>query len=180
MINIDFEEIKRDAIENAIAEDWSDADKVSAWNEYCERNNCPDDCIYSMWDFDDLMSARKPSEILDLVSSGFSSRDAYFAFDRLGYLVSADSPYDFEFYDEDAVIDRIIKDGTRDFPDLDEDIIQDDFIAAMVETTNFTEEEINAALDYMNRFMVYYDLIMDDWSDIAEKVAKYIEGNDEE
>lgn len=30
MINIDFEEIKRTAIENAIAEDWSDSDKVSA------------------------------------------------------------------------------------------------------------------------------------------------------
>ena len=180
MINIDFEEIKRDAIESAIAEDWSDSDKVSAWNEYCDKSNYTDDIIFSMWDFDDLMSGRKPSEILDLVGSNFSAHDEYFAFDGYGNLISGDSPDDFDFYDEDAVIDRIIKDGASDFPDLDEDIIQDDFIAAMVETTNFTEEEINAALDDMNRFMVYYDLIMDDWSDIAEKVAKYIEGNDEE
>ena len=175
MINIDFEEIKRDAIENAIAEDWSDSDKVSAWNEYCDRNNSVDDSIYSMWDFDDLMSGRKPSEILDLVGSNFSAHDAYFAFDGYGYLVSGDSPDDFDFYDEYAVIDRIIEDGTKDFPDLDEDIIQEDFIAAMVEATNFTEEQINAALDE-----VYCDLIMDDWSDIAEEIAKYIEGNDEE
>lgn len=175
MINIDFEEIKRDAIESAIAEDWSDADKVSAWNEYCDRNNIMDDSIYSMWDFDDLMSGRKPSEILDLVGSNFSAHDAYFAFDGYGYLVSGDSPDDFDFYDEYAVIDRIIEDGTKDFPDLDEDIIQEEFIAAMVKATNFTEEQINAALGE-----AYYDLIMDDWSDIAEEVAKYIEGYDEE
>ena len=175
MINIDFEEIKRDAIESAIAEDWSDSDKVSAWNEYCDKSGYTDDMIYSMWDFDDLMSGRKPSEILDSVGSGFSVRDAYFAFDGYGNLISGDSPDDFDFYDEYAVIDRIIKDGASDFPDLDEDIIQEDFIAAMVEATNFTEEQINAALDE-----VYYDLIIDDWSDIAEEVAKYIEGNDEE
>ena len=175
MINIDFEEIKRDAIENAIAEDWSDSDKVSAWNEYCDRNNSVDDSIYSMWDFDDLMSGRKPSEILDLVGSNFSAHDAYFAFDGYGNLVSGDSPDDFGFYDEYAVIERIIEDGTRDFPDLDEDTIQEDFIAAMVEATNFTEEQINAALDEVD-----CDLIMDDWSDITEEVAKYIEGNDEE
>lgn len=175
MINIDFEEIKRDAIESAIAEDWSDSDKVSAWNEYCDESDCTDDIIYSMWDFDDLMSGRKPSEILDLVGSDFSARDAYFAFDGYGNLVSGDSPNDFDFYDEYAVIDRIIEDGTGYFPDLDEDIIQEEFIAAMVKATNFTEEQINAALDEVN-----CDLIMDDWSDIAEDVAKYIEDNDEE
>ena len=175
MINIDFEEIKRAAIENAIAEDWSDSDKVSAWNEYCDRNNSVDDSIYSMWDFDDLMSGRKPSEILDLVGSNFSAHDAYFAFDGYGNLVSGDSPDDFDFYDEDAVIDRIIKDGASDFPDLDEDIIREDFIATLVDYMDFTETQIEEALDE-----VYYDLIMDDWSDIAEEVAKYIEGNDEE
>lgn len=175
MINIDFEEIKRNAIESAIAEDWSDSDKVSAYNEYCDKNNIMDDCIYSMWDFDDLMSGRKPSDIIDLVGNDFSSHDAYFAFDGYGNLVSGDSPDDFDFYDEDAVIDRIIEDGASDFPDLDEDIIQEEFIAAMVKATNFTEEQINAALDE-----VCCDLIMDDWSDIAKDVAKYIEDNDEE
>ena len=175
MINIDFEEIKRAAIENAIAEDWSDSDKVSAWNEYCNRNNSMDDCIYSMWEFDDLMADRKPSEIIDLAGSDFSSHDAYFAFDGYGYLVSGDSVDDFEFYEEDAVIDRIIKDGTKDFPDLDEDIIREDFIATLVDYTDFTETQIEEALDEQ-----YCDLITDDWSDIAEEVAKYIEGNDEE
>ena len=175
MFNIDFEESKREAIENAIAEDWSDSDKVSAWNEYCDKSNYPDNMIFSMWDFDDLMSGRKPSEIVNLVGSAFSSCDDYFAFDGYGNLVSGDSPDDFDFYDEYAVIDRIIKDGTSDFPDLDEDIIQDDFLAAMVTATNFTEEQINAALDEVG-----CDLIMDDWSDIAEEVAKYIEGKDEE
>lgn len=175
MINIDFEEIKRAAIETAITADWSDSDKVSAWNEYCDRNNSMDECIFSMWDFDDFMSGRKPSEIIDSVGSSFSSHNEYFAFDGRGYLVSGNSPDDFNFYDEYAVIDRIIMDGARDFPDLDEDIIQDDFITAMLETTNFTEEQINAALDEVD-----CDLIMDDWSDIAEEVAKYIEGNDEE
>ena len=175
MINIDFEEIKRAAIENAIAEDWSDSDKVSAWNEYCDKSNYTDYTIFSRWDFDDLMSGRKPSEIIDLVGNDFSSRDAYFAFDGYGNLVSGDSPDDFDFYDEDAVIDRIIKDGASDFPDLDEDIIREDFIATLVDYMDFTETQIEEALDE-----VYYDLIMDDWSDIAEEVAKYIEGNDEE
>lgn len=175
MINIDFEEIKRNAIESAIAEDWSDSDKVSAWNEYCDKSNYTDDTIFSMWDFDDLMSGRKPSEIIDLVGNDFSSHDAYFAFDGYGNLVSGDSPDDFDFYDEDAVIDRIIEDGASDFPDLDEDIIREDFIATLVDYMDFTETQIEEALDE-----VYYDLIMDDWSDIAEEVAKYIEGNDEE
>lgn len=175
MINIDFEEIKRDAIELAIVEDWSDSDKVSAWNEYCCRNYCMDECIYSMQDLDELISGRKPSEIIDLADSNFSVHDEYFAFDRNGYLVSEDSPEDFYFYDEDAVIDRIIKDGTRDFPDLDEDSIRENFIDAMVNATNFTEKQIDEALDE-----VYCDLITEDWEDIAEEVAKYIEGNDEE
>ena len=175
MINIDFEEIKRAAIESAIAEDWSDSGKVSAWNEYCEKSDYTDDMIFSMWEFDDLMSGRKPSEIIDLVGNGFSSHDAYFAFDGYGNLVSGDSPDDFYFYDEDAVIDRIIEDGASDFPDLDEDIIREDFIATLVDYMDFTETQIEEALDE-----VYYDLIMDDWSDIAEEVAKYIEGNDEE
>lgn len=175
MINIDFEEIKRNAIENAIAEDWSDSYKVSAWNEYCDRNNCTDDYIYSMWDFDDLMSGRKPSEIMDLANGNFSPHDAYFAFDGNGNLVSGDSPEDFYFYDEYAVIDRIIEDGTSDFPDLDEDIIREDFIATLVNRTDFTEAQIEEALDEQ-----YCDLITDDWSDIAEDVAKYIEDNDEE
>lgn len=177
MINIDFdfEEIKRDAIENAIAEDWSDSDKVSAWNEYCEKNNYDEDMIFPMWEFDDLMSGRKPSEIIDLTDSSFSAHDAYFAFDRNGYLVSGDSPENFDFYDEYAVIDRIIEDGTKDFPDLDEDIIREDFTAAMVKTTNFTEEQIDEALDG-----AYYELITGDWSDIAKEMVKCIEDNDEE
>ena len=142
MSNIDFEEFKRTAIENAIAEDWSDSDKVSAWNEYCDKSNYTDDMIFSMWDFDDLMSGRKPSEILDLVGSNFSAHDAYFAFDGYGNLVSGDSPDDFDFYDEDAVIDRIIKDGASDFPDLDEDIIREDFVATLVDYMDFTEAQI--------------------------------------
>lgn len=175
MINIDFEEIKRDAIERAITEDWSDSDKVSAWNEYCDRNNCMEDCIYSMWDFDDLMSGKKPSEIIDLANNDFSAHDDYFAFNGYGKLVSGDSPEDFDFYDEDAVIDRIIEDGTRDFPDLDEDIIREDFTATMVNATNFTEEQIDEALDG-----AYYELITGDWSDIAKEMVKCIEDNDEE
>ena len=61
------------------------------WNEWCEEQHYYDDEIFSMDDFDELLSEKEPSEIARTVVYGdFSPNDSYFTFDGYGNLYSFD------------------------------------------------------------------------------------------
>ena len=163
---------KVDAISDAMNLGWNEAERVSAWNEYCDRNNIMDDYIYSMYDIDDILGKRKVSEILDIISDNFNSRADFFLFNGYGYLVSGDYADDFDCYDEDAVAEYIAENGGYDFPDIDEDYLVDGFVSL------FDEGEEERVREFLEENDI--DLLDEDWDSVVEEVDKYLKtGNSE-
>ena len=77
-----------------------DATVVNAWNEYC-RDNCYEDELYSMDEFDELMEGKTASEVVEMVRNGggdgccgneFCYHDDYFMFTIYG-VKSIDYPF---------------------------------------------------------------------------------------
>ena len=67
-----------------IIERLDDNEIVEVHNNYCEEVNYPDDIIYSMAEFDDLVTGTA-SEIINQISvSDFNLNDDYFVFDIYG------------------------------------------------------------------------------------------------
>lgn len=65
---------------------------LSDYNEYLSEKNYYDDCIYSMNDFDEIMSGYEPWEIARSCFYGdFKPCDDYFRFNGYGNLESLDS-----------------------------------------------------------------------------------------
>lgn len=96
----------------AIIEEMDDDDKIALWNESCRECGYPDDEIYSMGEFDELMSYNTPSEIASRIfyGGGFNPNHDYFAFDGYANLVSIDYP-DAEKspFCIDNLVDRIVR-----------------------------------------------------------------------
>ena len=64
---------------------------VSIHNEYCDSNNCMDDYIYSMNDFDEIFSGSDPWEVARTCFYGdFRPTDDYFYFNGYGNCCSFD------------------------------------------------------------------------------------------
>ena len=76
----------------------SDADFVELFNRYCEDNDLMDDYIYSMDEFDEIMTGKSPWEIARCAyySGKFCPAHDYFWFNGYGNLESSDSP-EYEF-----------------------------------------------------------------------------------
>lgn len=71
-----------DLLENEL----SDGELVEVWNDYCERNNCCSDEIFSLDFFDGYFENYSPSEIAQRLfnSINFNPNDTWFGFDGLG------------------------------------------------------------------------------------------------
>lgn len=68
-------------------------DLLTLHNEYCEANNCMDDYVYFMDDFDEILSGYSPADVAGVVSGGdhFNPNDDYFYFNGYGKLESLPS-----------------------------------------------------------------------------------------
>lgn len=83
-----LEEKVREAIENM-----DHAEVVDIWNNYCEACRCPDDIIYSMSEFDEIMEYYTPWEIARACCYGdFCAAHEWFWFNSYGNLESSDFP----------------------------------------------------------------------------------------
>lgn len=82
-------------IEEAI-EGMCPEDLLALHNEYCEANNCMDDYVYFMEDFDEILSGYSPADVASVVSGGdhFNPNDDYFYFNGYGNLESLPSAED--------------------------------------------------------------------------------------
>lgn len=120
---------KYEAIKEFIEELNSD-DIVYLWNEYCDKVNYYDDRIYYMYEFDDLFYGKTPLDILDSVSSDFSSNDDYFQFNGYGYAKSFDYPED--RIEVDEVVDFIIE---------NDDSLENDDIRDILDEEDEEDEE---------------------------------------
>lgn len=95
-----LEEKVREAIENM---DYAEA--VDIWNNYCQACNLPDDIIYSMSEFDEIMEDYTPWKIARACYYGdFCVVDGYFWFNSYGNLKSCDFP----IYESPFSIDDVI------------------------------------------------------------------------
>lgn len=83
-----LEEKIRGAIENM-----DHAEVVDIWNNYCEACKCPDDIIYSMSEFDEVMEYENPWRIARACCYGdFCAAHEWFWFNSYGNLESSDFP----------------------------------------------------------------------------------------
>lgn len=91
-------------------ENESNIDLIMVHNEYCDAVNDYDGRIYSMDEFDDIMSGCKPWEVTRSAFFGdFNPTHDYFKFNGYGNLQSI---YEYEldrYIDIDAIIDYIIE-----------------------------------------------------------------------
>lgn len=96
----------------AIIEAMDDGDKVALWGEACRECGCPDDEIFYMYEFDEVMADSTPLAIAYQIfyGGGFNPNHNYFAFDGYANLVS------FDFTDDenspfclDNLVDRIAR-----------------------------------------------------------------------
>lgn len=115
----------------AAIEEMNTAEVIDLHNRYCDENNDPDDTIYSMEDFDELMSGQKPWEIARATYFGkrFNPCDDWFRFNGYGNLESFDFapgcnsgvyPSDIADY-IDRSDDALDNDTIQDILDEDED-----------------------------------------------------------
>ena len=76
-----------------ILENMSIAELVEIHNRYCEECNYPDDTIYRMDDYEELMQGTDILRLTNMICYGsFSPNDDYWWFDGNGNLQSSDYP----------------------------------------------------------------------------------------
>ena len=103
---MDYEKRKQYVYDKAIELLKEDEDAfVEAVEELIRWNGFIDVECFSMDEIDEICYGKKPSEILDLMTSGFNSNDKYFYFSIYG-LESTDSKYD--VYSDNTTVDEVL------------------------------------------------------------------------
>ena len=129
--------IRRDAIREYI-KDLRDYEQVNLWNDYCEAQDCCDNQIGRMEDFDDLFYGLSPLEIIRRLDGTFNPNHAWFYFDGWGDVCSTDRP-------EDEVIQQ---DDIAEYIDESGDSLYDSGIAELLESWDEDDEDDEDPTDY--------------------------------
>lgn len=74
-----------------------------------------DDRVYQMYDFDDMLDGKKPSEVVQMLNSDFNYSDDYFYFDEYGEICSTDEKKYFDSFDYSEVFKNLIDDYANVF-----------------------------------------------------------------
>lgn len=162
---------KIDSIVNILKNYWSNGDLISLWNDYCDKHRCDDYIIEDMSLFDDLFGDMSPLDIVRRVQYGdFRPDDDYFAFNGYGNLVSFNDLSDYGPFSYEELAEHLVDNGDGDF-EVDTDMLQDYFIEEYFADMEWTE--ITALIDKISEEEPF-DLLMDDWDDLAEIVREHI------
>lgn len=93
-----------------IIDNLSDDEIMTEYNEYCEYCNDMDSIVYSMYEFDEVVSNFTPMELASKVVYGeFNPSDDWFMFDVYENLKSFRNPSVFDFFVEYVDDDYIIE-----------------------------------------------------------------------
>ena len=78
--------LKVEKIVEFLESELRDEELVEVWNDYCERNNCCSDEIFSLDYFDAYFENYTPSEIAQCIfnSCNFNPNDTWFSIDGYG------------------------------------------------------------------------------------------------
>ena len=128
---------RRDAIREYI-KNLRDYEQVNLWNEYCEAQNCEDDRIGGMDEFDDLFYGLSPLEIVRRLDSSFNPNLAWFYFDGWGDICSTNYPE----------VDVIQQDDIAEYIDESGDSLYDSGIAELLENWDEDDEDDEDPTDY--------------------------------
>ena len=162
---------KIDSIVNILKNYWSNGDLISLWNDYCDEHRCDDDTIENMELFDDLFGDMSPLDIVRRVQYGdFRPDDDYFGFNGYGNLVSFNDLSDYGPFSYEVLAEYLVDNGDGDF-EVDTDMLQDYFVEEYFADMEWTE--ITALIDRISADEPF-DLLMDDWDDLAEIVKEHI------
>lgn len=162
---------KIDSIVNILKDYWSNGELISLWNDYCDKHRCDDYIIEDMSLFDDLFGDMSPLDIVRRVQYGdFRPDDDYFAFNGYGNLVSFNDLSDYGPFSYEELAEHLVDNGDGDF-EVNTDALQNYFIDEYFADMRWTE--ITALIDKISAEEPF-DLLMDDWDDLAEIVKEHI------
>lgn len=130
-------ETRRDAIREYI-KNLRDYEQVDLWNEYCDAQNCDDNQIRRMEDFDDLFYGLSPLEIVRRLDSSFNPNHAWFYFDGWGDVCSTNYPEN-EIIQQDDIAEYIDESG---------DSLYDSGIAELLKSWDEDDEDDEDPTDY--------------------------------
>ena len=128
---------RRDAIREYI-KNLRDYEQVNLWNEYCGAQNCDDDRIKGMDEFDDLFYDLSPLEIVRCLDSYFNPNQGWFYFDGAGYVCSTNYPED----------DVIQQDDIAEYIDESGDSLYDSGIAELLKSWDEDDGDDEDPTDY--------------------------------
>ena len=170
-----YNDAKLKCIRQLAEKDWGCSDYVRAWYCYCDGNNHSEWAIYDMSEMDNLLNGYTPSQVLRIVSDKINMYDNYFAFDRNGHIVTLNNPFDYKYFNAEAIYQSIADNGIGVYPDLDEDEAIDYLIHQIeMDYKNFSYEEIEDAV-----YELFFDLFSDDWDELVEEVVARIQPPEE-
>jgi hypothetical protein len=136
-------EERRDYIHNAML-DMIKADS-DLFVEVCEELDSwdgflGDDRCYNMDEIDEILGDRKPSELLNMITSDFDFNDDYFYFNGYGNLKSCDDKADVYLcsFDREEILDEYLVNYFR----YDLSRKYDDFEKLAEELNDYTDEDV--------------------------------------
>lgn len=130
-------ETRRDAIREYI-KNLRDYEQVDLWNEYCDAQNCSDNRIGGMDEFDDLFYGLSPLEIVRRLDSSFNPNHTWFYFDGWGDVCSTNYPEN-EIIQQDDIAEYIDESG---------DNLYDSGIAELLKSWDEDDEDDEDPTDY--------------------------------
>lgn len=160
----------------SIIEEWDNSDLVDAWNKFCEDSNNNDERIYSMFEFNELFNHLTPLDVIDLVDSRFSTNADYFAYDNYGRIVSFDNIDDYYCFDFSQLADYLIDKGDDDVTEVSKDELMTEFydLKNIGSRTGFQLND-DIVMDSLEKYLDEndYNLLTDDWDEIAVDFIEY-------
>ena len=157
----------------SILENINESDLLTLNNDFCETNSYMEDYIYSMSEFDDLMSSKTPTEILECVKSDFSIYDEYFR-DTMYGLESGNFIEDLMQVDFDDLAEYLIENGdVNDILADNEDTIKMEFInyATSIVEENSMSIDLEDLEEWINN-NISSEVYTEFWEDLIEQVVE--------
>jgi hypothetical protein len=110
-------------------------EELDSWDGFLGDDRC-----YSMDEIDEILGDRKPSELLNMVSSDFDFNDDYFYFNGYGNLKSCDDKADVYLcsFDREEILDEYLVNYFR----YDLSRKYDDFEKLAEELNDYTDEDV--------------------------------------
>ena len=165
----------------SILKNISESDLLTLNNDYCDNHSYMEDYIYSMSEFDDLMSCKTPTEILECVKSDFSIYDEYFR-DTMYGLESGNIIENLMQHDFDDLAEYLIKNGdVNDILADNEDTIKMEFINYA--TSVVDDNELNINLEDFETYIddnITSEVYTERWEDLVEQVIEDVQSEMEE